>query len=65
MFHALYRRIWDLREQLDLIERYVAFRTGQGPATASTNSFPLPAVKHPGLVARLRQLVVEHAAKAP
>ena len=65
MFHALYRRIWDLREQLDLIDRYVAFRTGQGVGAAATSSFPLPAVKHPGLLARLRQLVVEHAATTP
>jgi protein O-GlcNAcase/histone acetyltransferase len=61
MFHALYRRIWDLREQLDLLERYVAFRSGQSPGERSSTSFPLPAVKHPGMVSRLRQLVIEHA----
>ena len=62
IFHALYRRIWDLREQLDLLERFVAFRSGHSRGERSNTSFPLPAAKHPGMVSRLRQLVIEHAA---
>jgi protein O-GlcNAcase/histone acetyltransferase len=61
MFHALYRRIWDLREQLDLLERYLAFRSGQTNAERAATRFPLPAARYPGLVARLHQLVVQHA----
>lgn len=61
MFHALYRRIWDLREELDLLERYVAFRSGQATAERAATRFPLPAAKHPGMVARLHQLVIQHA----
>jgi protein O-GlcNAcase / histone acetyltransferase len=61
MFHALYRRIWDLREQLDLLERYAAFRSGHAGADPTATRFPLPAARHPGMVARLRQLVIQHA----
>lgn len=64
MFQALYRRIWDLREQLDLLERYVAFRSGHTTAERAATRFPLPAARHPGMVARLRQLVVQHAEAA-
>lgn len=63
IFHALSRRIWELREGLDLLERYVAFRStprDQGPAA----EFKLPAPRHPGIVARLHQLVVQHAGGA-
>ena len=61
IFYALSRRIWDLREQLDLLERYVDYRTQQ---TSDTGGFQLPSAEHPGMVARLRQLVVEHAGAA-
>ncbi len=63
IFHALSRRIWDLREALDLLERYVAFRTAQRDR-GSIEEFSLPAPRHPGMVARLHQLVVENAGKA-
>jgi hypothetical protein len=63
IFHALSRRIWDLREGLDLLERYVAFRTApREPGTVE--EFKLPAPRHPGMVARLHQLVVQHASKS-
>ena len=58
IFYALSRRIWDLREQLDLVERYVDFRAQQ---TSDPAGFQLPSENHPGMVARLRRLVVEHA----
>ena len=30
LFHALSRRVWELREELDLLERYVAARSAPG-----------------------------------
>jgi protein O-GlcNAcase/histone acetyltransferase len=63
IFHALSRRIWDMREGLDLLERYVAFRTAQRDQ-GSVEEFTLPAPRHPGMVARLHQLVVQDAGKA-
>jgi hypothetical protein len=63
IFHALSRRIWELREGLDLLERYVAFRsTPRDQRTAA--EFKLPAPRHPGMVTRLHQLVVQHAGGA-
>jgi hypothetical protein len=63
IFHALSRRIWELRDALDLLERYVAFRTTQRDQ-GTVAEFKLPAPRYPGMVARLHQLVVQHAAKA-
>ena len=63
IFHALSRRIWELRDGLDLLERYVAFRTAQRDQ-GTVAEFKLPAPRHPGLVARLHQLVVQHAGQA-
>ena len=55
LFHALSRRIWDLREQLDLVERYLDFKSGQG------RGFQLPATDRGGMAARLQHLVRQHA----
>jgi protein O-GlcNAcase / histone acetyltransferase len=63
IFHALSRRIWDLREGLDLVERYVTFKSAQREQRAVAE-FRLPVPKHPGMVARLHQLVVQDASKA-
>jgi hypothetical protein len=40
------------------VERYVDYRTQQ---TSDPGGFQLPSEQHPGMVARLRRLVVEHA----
>ena len=63
IFHALSRRIWELREGLDLVERYVAFRSAQRDEETAAE-FKLPTPRHPGMVARLHQLVVQHVGKA-
>jgi protein O-GlcNAcase/histone acetyltransferase len=55
LFHALSRRIWDLREQLDLVERYLDFKSGQA------TDFLLPATERGGMAARLQNLVRQHA----
>jgi hypothetical protein len=49
LFHALSRRAWELREGLDLLERFAAAPRGQ--------AFPLPATYRGGMVARLEQLL--------
>ena len=55
LFHALSRRIWDLREQLDLVERCVDSKSGE------TEAFQLPARDYSGMAARLQHLVRQHA----
>jgi protein O-GlcNAcase / histone acetyltransferase len=55
LFHALSRRIWDLREQLDLVERCVVSKSGE------TGAFQLPAQDGSGMAARLQHLVRQHA----
>jgi protein O-GlcNAcase / histone acetyltransferase len=60
LFHSLSRRTWDLREELDLLERFAArgaeeIRNG----SAMTSDFHLPGTYRGGLVARLQQLLVQ------
>ncbi|MCX6951745.1 MAG: beta-N-acetylglucosaminidase domain-containing protein [Verrucomicrobia bacterium] len=52
LFHALSRRAWELREELDLIERFLA---SPGPGVAS--DFHLPGTYRGGLVPRLQRLL--------
>jgi protein O-GlcNAcase/histone acetyltransferase len=62
LFHALCRRVWELREELDLLERYIAFRTSaQGERGEFRSDFHLPGTYRGGLVARLQRLLVQHA----
>src|ERR1035437_10776995 len=43
LFYALSRRIWELREELDLLERFVRHHSTGGPAdTARRSDFHLP-----------------------
>jgi protein O-GlcNAcase/histone acetyltransferase len=61
LFHALSRRIWDLREELDLLEKFVAFRAD--PAKASkpfSSDFHLPQTYRGGFVARLQKLLIQN-----
>ncbi|MBI4663746.1 MAG: beta-N-acetylglucosaminidase domain-containing protein [Verrucomicrobia bacterium] len=64
LFHALSRRIWELREELDLLERYVEFKS-EHPGTsgdASFNSdFHLAGTYRGGMAARLQRLLVQQA----
>jgi protein O-GlcNAcase/histone acetyltransferase len=56
LFHALSRRVWDLREELDLLERYVAFQS-EGSEAPFTSDFHLPGTHRGGFVRRLQQLL--------
>ena len=60
LFYALSRRIWELREELDLLERYVEFKSRGGPANVACRSdFHLPGTYRGGLVPRLQRLLVQ------
>jgi len=58
LFYALSRRVWDLREEIELLERYVEFKSRTGhPDTGSSSDFPLPGTFRGGMVARLQCLL--------
>lgn len=61
LFHALSRRVWDLREELDLLVRCVEVRlrddTDQWPLRSD---FHLPGTYRGGMVARLQRLLAQH-----
>jgi protein O-GlcNAcase / histone acetyltransferase len=61
LFYALSRRVWELREELDLLERYVRHHSGGTAAeTPCRSPFHLPLTYRGGLVARLQRLLVQH-----
>lgn len=61
LFHALHRRVWDLREELDLLVRGVEARLRGGDADEPFRSdFHLPGTYRGGIVARLQGLLVQH-----
>ena len=60
LFYALSRRIWELREELDLLERYVEFKSRGGAANVACRSdFHLPDTYRGGMVPRLQRLLVQ------
>lgn len=62
LFYALSRRVWELREELELLLRWVEWRTAQPPATKPFRSdFHLPGTYRGGLAARLQDLLVPQA----
>jgi protein O-GlcNAcase/histone acetyltransferase len=59
LFYALSRRIWELREELDLLEQYVEAKCAvERPGIPSLTSH-LPATYRGGMVARLQRLLVQ------
>ena len=64
LYYAMSRRIWELREELDLVERYVGFMAENpdplGPASFDSD-FHLPCTYRGGVVARLQRLLVLRA----
>jgi protein O-GlcNAcase/histone acetyltransferase len=62
LFYALSRRIWELREELDLLERCVEFKSKPGKSNAAFPSDShLPGTYRGGFVARLQRLLKEDA----
>jgi protein O-GlcNAcase / histone acetyltransferase len=59
LFYALSRRLWELREELDLLEQYVEAKCAlERPGIPSLTSH-LPGTYRGGLVARLQRLLVQ------
>jgi protein O-GlcNAcase/histone acetyltransferase len=56
LFRAVHRRIWELREELDLLLGYVRLKR-ENPAAAIHSDYHLPGTYRGGLVARLQQLL--------
>lgn len=62
LFHALSRRVWELREELDLLEKYVAGKSDPATRDAPFSSdFHLTRTYRGGLVARLQRLLTQSA----
>jgi hypothetical protein len=60
LFHALGRRVWELREEMDLLEKYVGLKLAHpDPDVPCGSDFHLPETYRGGLVARLRELLVQ------
>lgn len=61
LFHALSRRIWDLREELDLLVRAIEARLATTDGSVAFHSdFHLPRTYRGGTVARLQRLLIQH-----
>jgi protein O-GlcNAcase/histone acetyltransferase len=56
LFSALSRRVWELREELDLLLGYVSLRATKPDALARSD-YHLPGTYRGGMVARLQQLL--------
>ncbi|AMY07067.1 O-GlcNAcase NagJ precursor [Luteitalea pratensis] len=62
LFHALSRRVWDLREEIDLLVRGAQARLATADGNVSFRSdFHLPCTFRGGTVARLQRLLTPHA----
>lgn len=61
LFWALSRRVWELREELDLLLGYVQLQSDHGGTGAPARSdFHLPGTYRGGFVARLQRLLEQH-----
>lgn len=56
LFAALHRRVWELREELDLLEK-----AARNPGAATFSDFHLPKTYRGGVVARLQELLKRNA----
>lgn len=62
LFYALSRRIWELREELDLLEKFVTFRSNPENAHRSfASDFHLLSTYRGGFVARLQKLLLQNS----
>jgi len=61
LFYALSRRIWELREELDLLEQYVANKCASPRSDAPSLTSHLPGTYRGGMVPRLQRLLVQGA----
>lgn len=62
LFHALNRRVWELREELDLLCRFVRHRSIRAnDAVPFESDFHRPLTYRGGMVAELQRLLVAHS----
>ncbi len=59
LFHALSRRVWELREELDLLDRYVEQKSGVGSDKPLSSDSHLAGTFRGGMVARLQGLLTQ------
>ncbi len=60
LFHALSRRVWDLREEMDLLDRYIGFALdSENRGRTFHSDFHLTQTYRGGLVRRLQDLLVQ------
>jgi len=60
LFYALWRRVWELREEMDLLDRYFGLRNRDGePGDQCVSDFHLPGTYRGGMVAKLQRLLVQ------
>jgi protein O-GlcNAcase/histone acetyltransferase len=61
LFYALSRRIWELREELDLLEKFIRFHSIPENANKRFHSdFHLPRTYRGGFVPRLQKLLIQN-----
>lgn len=56
LFSALYRRVWELREEMDLLEKFIGFKT-ERPEEPFRSDFHLPGTYRGSIVARFQELL--------
>jgi len=59
LYHALSRRIWELREELDLLLGYLSLQEAN-PGAPCRSDFHLPGTFRGGMVARWQRLLAQH-----
>jgi protein O-GlcNAcase/histone acetyltransferase len=59
LFYALSRRAWELREELELLDRYLEMKARAGDAELPPSDFHLPGTYRGGMVARLQRLLIQ------
>ncbi|MCI0744456.1 MAG: protein O-GlcNAcase [Verrucomicrobia subdivision 3 bacterium] len=60
LFYALSRRIWELREELELLEQHMEAARADGPSGDPSLTFHLPGTYRGGMVAKLQRLLVQN-----
>jgi len=58
LFYALNRRVWELREELELLEQFARFKC-EGKGAVFRSDSHLPGTYRGGMVARLQRLLVQ------
>lgn len=62
LYHALSRRIWDLREEIDLLARYIEFKSQPGHADLPFRSdYHLPSTHRGGMITELQRFLNRQA----